>query len=651
MLKINKDKIKIFWELLKKEFITPFGLMTFGFTTILYIFSLINEGFMCPEWVFFTGIFCGFLSLTNFYLNLNKNILIKKVIYGTFLILFLTNIIYYFISLNYNQPFNSLMTVLSIYSGIFLFCFNSQKKEEINQRKGLFLNILLIFILIIGFLLRFIHVGKLSLWADEGTVFIASQNILNTGKPFLETGFLYLRDLFHLYINSIFINIFGTNEFSIRFISVIAGTLFIFISYLILKKITDLNGVILGTILISTSPWLIEYSRHGRSYILVNLFVIITFYFLLKILEKPKIKNIYLFTLFGILAIFTHQTGQVVLLFIIPVVIMYFRNIKKIINLIISFFLIFFSLFISKVISSKGYYLNIDQVSEDKRIAVTLVDKIMSYIPLSNFNIDYIFFIKNPIPLLSFIALIFLFVLLVRYRKNTQSQNILLLTSLSFITIIAFSKEPVNINRGILFLFPFIVFLVSISYPILLNLIPNKRILSVVNTLILITVFFWGTFISYKITFARYGDSINPYHSPFEGFIYRQDNRSTYLFLNEKYMPGDIVLVYGTPQFYSMYANFKPNFRIWSGSTATVGNKNIYTNIPEINTPEEIDKIIEDNKRIWFITSYSIFSGTSKAPRVFHINQNLIKHLNDLEKKVMYESEDPGSKVFLIEKN
>jgi hypothetical protein len=155
---------------------------------------------------------------------------------------------------------------------------------------------------------------------------------------------------------------------------------------------------------------------------------------------------------------------------------------------------------------------------------------------------------------------------------------------------------------------------------------------------------------SSKIILANYGDPINPYHSSFEGFIFRQDNRTTYEYVNEHYQENDIVLIYGTPQASVMYANFKPDYRIWSGTTYTLNNKNYATGIPEVNNKNFVDYIINNNNRVWIITSYSVLSKTEMAPRVFHIDKSLIDQLGTFNDRIVYQSNDPSAKVYLIEK-
>ena len=118
--------------------------------------------------------------------------------------------------------------------------------------------------------------------------------------------------------------------------------------------------------------------------------------------------------------------------------------------------------------------------------------------------------------------------------------------------------------------------------------------------------------------------------------------------MNDNYLDGDIVFIMGNERYSYFYFDHIINYRIWSGSTLKRDNKNIFTGIEEISNIEEIDDIISLKERVWIITSYSIYSGYEKAPRIFHINYKLRVWLRNQEKYLVYTSEDDSARVYLI---
>ncbi len=527
-------------------------------------------------------------------------------------------------------------------------------------KEGWWYSVGLTIIVIVGFFLRFWNIWKLSLWGDEGNVFIASKNIIQTGLPYLETGYLYLRDLFHLYITALSLKIFGQNEFAIRFPSIIAGTLMIIFIYLIAKKFVPKIFSLIASLLIAIHPWLIEHSRIGRSYIVMIFFLVMAFYFFIKMTESNKSKNIIFFTLAAIISLLSHQIGQIVLVFFIPFLLLHIQKEKPFFNKshllqllkkAVSFLIIFLIIIISKIIFRKGYYTATDQKAE-KLLAIqksNLIEKILSLIPLGNFDIENILFILNPIPLIGIFTFIFLFAFILNFNKIKNNLKSLAITVLVFLIFVLFSQKSVTINRGILFLFPFFVLIVICGFYFLVRINDFRKEHLVFLFIMALIIFFPLLNTSLNIPFADYGDPIKPYYSAFEGFIFRQDHKTTYEYVNERYREGDIVLVYAVPQYSVMYANFSVDYRVWSGSTLTFDNRNYATDILEIRESEKVKEIIKNNERVWIITSYSIFSSTDKAPRVYHISGSLLDQLEKFRSDLVYQSSDKSARVYFIE--
>jgi len=170
---------------------------------------------------------------------------------------------------------------------------------------------LLIVITIIGCFLRLYNLGTSSLWLDEAsTVTFATAgsfwdiwNLTATVEP--------NPPLFH-WVEYIMLS-FGNNEFILRFIPAILGTLTIPIMYFIGKEFIDENGGIIAATLCAISPFFIIYSQEARAYTMLLFFIALTTMFYLKALKDNKHTYWILFAISGSLAFWTHFYAAIVI--------------------------------------------------------------------------------------------------------------------------------------------------------------------------------------------------------------------------------------------------------------------------------------------------------------------------------------------------
>ena len=171
---------------------------------------------------------------------------------------------------------------------------------------------------VIGFYLRFNNLGDRSIWFDEAATFYAAIGLLEHGIPVLPSGELYPRSFLNLYLIAQSFRIFGVNEFSARFVSVIFGTLTIPLVYLLGKELGRRTGLI-ATVLITFSAFEILWSREARMYAQFQFFYLLTAY-LFYIAFKRNNSKLFLFSVIPfILAWYSH----VLTLCFIPVAVAY----------------------------------------------------------------------------------------------------------------------------------------------------------------------------------------------------------------------------------------------------------------------------------------------------------------------------------------
>lgn len=125
---------------------------------------------------------------------------------------------------------------------------------------------ILVALVIIGFFLRFYHLGFNSLWLDEAfTYYSSNESILQIWET-TKTGDFH-PPLFHWIEH--FMLYLGNNEFILRFIPAVVGTLTIPLFYIFGKEVMNKNVGVISAALLTFSPFHIYYSQEAYSYSLV----------------------------------------------------------------------------------------------------------------------------------------------------------------------------------------------------------------------------------------------------------------------------------------------------------------------------------------------------------------------------------------------
>ncbi len=158
--------------------------------------------------------------------------------------------------------------------------------------------IIILSIFLLAFILRFFHLGQNppSLDWDEASLGYNAFSLLKTGRdeygeflPLSIRSFGDYKPPLYTYLSIPFVAIFGLNEFSVRFISALFGTLTTLVVYLLVKKIFPGKSYIfylLSFIFFALSPWHIQFSRIAFEANLALFWFIFGIYLLFKGLEK-----------------------------------------------------------------------------------------------------------------------------------------------------------------------------------------------------------------------------------------------------------------------------------------------------------------------------------------------------------------------------
>lgn len=216
----------------------------------------------------------------------------------------------------------------------------------------------LILIIILGAALRFYDLGKTPqvFNRDELADGYNAYSILKTGKDEygvkLPLWMLSIGDYkppVYIYLTSLSIKLFGFNEFSLRFLSALCGTLLLPVCFLLVKELLDdfndefkIRVALFLAFILSISPWHFFYSRQVFEESPALLFSLTGLYCFLKV-RKNHFFLLPSFVLF-VLAIFTYNPPLFILPILLPVTLIFFSKdyFQKKKSPIIAFLLVFY---------------------------------------------------------------------------------------------------------------------------------------------------------------------------------------------------------------------------------------------------------------------------------------------------------------------
>ncbi|CAN5303667.1 hypothetical protein BH10PAT1_BH10PAT1_1630 [soil metagenome] len=180
------------------------------------------------------------------------------------------------------------------------------------------LKLILVGILVIAFVLRIYQVDKVpvSLFGDELDLGYQAYSILHTGAdyygnkwPLQFHSLAEYRTPLYLYSTVPTVAVFGISPLGVRLPAVIFGVLGIWALYLLVKQITEREDLALvSAVVLTFSPWHLQYSRAGFEVTELLFFLIIGLYFFFKGLKNGK--WMWLSIVFLVLCPFIYSTAK-----------------------------------------------------------------------------------------------------------------------------------------------------------------------------------------------------------------------------------------------------------------------------------------------------------------------------------------------------
>jgi 4-amino-4-deoxy-L-arabinose transferase-like glycosyltransferase len=170
-----------------------------------------------------------------------------------------------------------------------------------------YLLIISLLIILVGFAIRAHHLAGDSLWIDELLTLNGSDNGL--------TVMVSQKDhppLFYA-ITSLFIRIFGVNEFGARLPSLFAGTIAPALLILLGKLLRRPQAGMWAALLLVLSPFHLRYSQEARHYAVLMALALTTFILLHLALQRPTWQRWLLYALTTLITIYLHYGGFLIL--------------------------------------------------------------------------------------------------------------------------------------------------------------------------------------------------------------------------------------------------------------------------------------------------------------------------------------------------
>jgi 4-amino-4-deoxy-L-arabinose transferase-like glycosyltransferase len=184
--------------------------------------------------------------------------------------------------------------------------------KKILQLKIKKTELIFILILVLGIFLRIYDLGGESLWLDEGiSVNTASKNLTDIIK--ISFSKKVATPLYHIILHY-WMNFLGDTEFSVRFLSVIFGSLAIFMIYKVGSLMFDKKTGILSSLILALSAFNIRFSQETRMYSLITFLTLLSMYFFIKFLREINYAILISYISSSILLIYAHYVGLFIII-------------------------------------------------------------------------------------------------------------------------------------------------------------------------------------------------------------------------------------------------------------------------------------------------------------------------------------------------
>jgi 4-amino-4-deoxy-L-arabinose transferase-like glycosyltransferase len=486
-------------------------------------------------------------------------------------------------------------------------------------------NIILIFILTFGLLLRTYNLGHESFWFDETISSIAAISLSENGAPIFPSGFFYSRAILNTFLIAVSFSFLGVNEFAGRFPSVIFGTLTILLVYHMGSKWGNKRVGLLAAILVAFSVWEIAWSRQARMYQQLQFFYVLSLYLFYEYVNHRNKKHLYLLIASLAATILSHVFGYVLIgVFLLFLAASFLK--EKHYNVLDKKNMLYVALafiFLFGLAYNRGVISNVIQTQV-------------------NYYDEYIYFLKENLGFALFFAVPGATVLL----NRDWSKGLLLTISVIIPFYVIFFHVLLFAVRYLYFVIPVVLVLVAYFLDFVIDYVSeaiSKK---------------WGHFISddnIQYSRSKIGPivcsitmvllivlmSLSPAFTfiPKEAYDLgpnapRSDFRKAYSYVDSNMQPGDVVVSAWTApaQFYLGKNDYWLAFNVMGTGmepfTVENATRDKYSNSIVIKDTKMLENVTCEHERGWIVTDTVAWYKISPQSRDF-IESNTTKQLQD----------------------
>lgn len=208
----------------------------------------------------------------------------------------------------------------------------------------------LVIIILLWFVIRIVVATKFSIHIDEWYTNTVTKWLFKYWEIWLTESWLdYNRSPIYNFINSWFYYIFDDIHLQLRFLDILLFSLFTPLIYILIKQITNSSKIsLISTAIINLNWYVIIITTVARSYCISMILILVSFYFMIKIINKERIFLNIILLFFSLIINFLQWTSLWVyhilpLLFIVFIYLFNdFKDKKIIISLLIFIWLLLF---------------------------------------------------------------------------------------------------------------------------------------------------------------------------------------------------------------------------------------------------------------------------------------------------------------------
>ena len=186
--------------------------------------------------------------------------------------------------------------------------------------------LVLILFVCLNLLFKFYYLPQESIYGDE------AYSIFHAQKPLNELTEVFLHDQnppLHILILHFWMQIFGISDVSAKALSVILSALCALVLFVFSKRFLNKKMAILVSVLFLFSNVQLFYSHEIRTYALVELLCIVSFYYYFKLIKETNKMAIPMLTIINLLLLFSHYLTIFIFITQFVCVWMFYKQNKK----------------------------------------------------------------------------------------------------------------------------------------------------------------------------------------------------------------------------------------------------------------------------------------------------------------------------------